>query len=76
MPSTELKPLNRDHNYMDERGANALASRIRAYWRTKGLFPDVWVEPVSLTVNFGQDRIVHQVRSNIRVAGLWTGKFA
>lgn len=45
--------------------AEALASRIRAYWSARGASPHVWAEPSRVYVSGTDSRLYWQVRSDI-----------
>lgn len=71
---TDKMPLARNVDYFTETGAAVLVAKIKEFWRARGLYPDVWAQK-SLVVTSGIERFTWEVRSGIRVAGAWTGKY-
>lgn len=62
-----LTSLSRNYDYCTEQGAAVLAARIRAYWATRGLSPNVRVDDSVHSMSPSRpDLLSYTVRSDMK----------
>lgn len=57
--------LNPNEDYLDERGAHQIATRILAYWTARGARVGVWVEKQVQNSSTADGRVMYVVRSDM-----------